>query len=121
MYTQHIFQLLTQKFNNSPNLNHNITSQIISKLNSAPLGTFTSRQEYFNYLINIFGNVEMPQFLIKKDLDCLDGYIRFLNRANKTTTKISNMKNKYDDTGSKLVIDFYEKMKNNQMQLKIYK
>ena len=117
IYTEHIFQLLKQKFEKSPNLNHNLTAQIISKLNSVPLGTFTSRQEYFNYLINIFGNVEIPQFLIKKDLECLDNYIRYLNRANKTTTIISNMKNKYGETSSKLVINFYEQMKNNQMQL----
>ena len=117
IYTEHIFQQLKQKFEKSPNLNHNLTAQIISKLNSVPLGTFTSRQEYFNYLINIFGNVEIPQFLIKKDLECLDNYIRYLNRANKTTTIISNMKNKYGETSSKLVINFYEQMKNNQMQL----
>ena len=117
MYAEHIFQLLSQKFNNSPNLNHNITSQIISILNSAPLGTFTSRQEYFNYLTNNFGNVEMPQFLIKKDLECLDKYIQYLNRSNKTTTIISNMKNMDGNSSSNLVIDFYVKMKNNQMQL----
>ena len=117
MYTEHIFRLLKQKFNTSPNLNHNITSQIISKLNTAPLGTFSSRQDYFNYLTNTFGNVEMPQFLIKKDLKVLDRYLQYLNRSNKTTTIFSNMKNKYGDTSSKLVIDFYEKMKNNQMQL----
>ena len=117
MYTEYIFQELGKKFDYSPNLNHNITTQITKKLNSVPLGNFTSRQEYYNYLKNIFGNVEMPQFLIKRDLETLDGLIQYLNRFNKTTTIINNMKNKYENSNSKLVIDFYEKMKNNQMQL----
>ena len=117
MYTEYVFQELGKKFDYSPNLNHNITTQITSKLNSVPLGNFTSRQEYYNYLKNIFGNVEMPQFLIKRDLESLDGLIQYLNRFNKTTTIINNMKNKYENSNSKLVIDFYEKMKNNQMQL----
>ena len=117
MYREHIFQELTNKFNLSPFLNHNLTNQINAKLKNAPLGTFSSRQDYFNYLRNIFGNVEIPKFLIIRDLEALDGLIQYLNRFNKTTTIINNMKNKFENSNSKLVIDFYEKMKNNTMLL----
>ena len=117
MYREHIFQELTNKFNLSPFLNHNLTNQINAKLKNAPLGTFSSRQDYFNYLRNIFGNVEIPKFLIIRDLEALDGLIQYLNRFNKTTTIINNMKNKFENSNSKLVIDFCEKMKNNTMLL----
>ena len=117
MYREHIFQELTNQFNLSPFLNHNLTNQINAKLKNAPLGTFSSRQDYFNYLRNIFGNVEIPKFLIIRDLEALDGLIQYLNRFNKTTTIINNMKNKFENSNSKLVIDFCEKMKNNTMLL----
>jgi hypothetical protein len=117
MYTEYIFQELTNKFNLSPYLNHNLTNQIYTKLKNAPLGSFSSRQDYFDYLRNIFGNVMMPKFLIIRDLNALDGLIQYLNRFNKTTTIINNMKNKFENSSSKLVIDFYEKMKNNTMLL----
>ena len=116
-YIEYIFQELRNIFDSSPIINHNITFQIITKIRSIPINTFTSVQQYYDSLRTLFGNVDVPKFLIQRDLDDLEGLIKYLNRNNKTTTIVKNMRdNKFQNSKSKMIIDYYEKMKNNMIQ-----
>ena len=117
IYINDISQELSKVFDNSPFINHEITQQIKLKISSIPFQTFFSTEEYYESLNNLFGDVEIPKFLIRKDLDDLEGFLKYLNRGEKTSTLIKNMLNKqYENPYSKLIIDYYEKMKKNQMQ-----
>ena len=116
IFTEYIFEELRNIFNNNQYLNHKITNQIISKINTIEFGTFKSTEQYYDSLKNYFGNVEIPQFLIKKNLDALQGFLIYLNRNDKTTNIINNMKNKNFQNNTKLILDYYDKLKNNMMQ-----
>ena len=117
MYISYISNELSNLFNNSPSIDHNITKQILLKINSIPFQSFTSTQEYYDSLNNLFGNAEIPKFLIRNDLDALEGLLKFYNRTNKTSTIIKNMANqKFESQSSKLIIDYFEKMKKSEMQ-----
>jgi hypothetical protein len=117
MYISYISNELSNLFNNSPSIDHNITKQILLKINSIPFQSFTSTQEYYDSLNDLFGNAEIPKFLIRNDLDALEGLLKFYNRTNKTSTIIKNMANqKFESQSSKLIIDYFEKMKKSEMQ-----
>ena len=50
-------------------------------------------------------------------MDALEGLLKFYNRTNKTSTIIKNMANqKFESQSSKLIIDYFEKMKKSEMQ-----
>ena len=117
IYINYISQELTNLFNNSPVINHGLTQQICFKITSIPFQSFLSTQEYYDKLKTIFGNVNVPKFLIKKDLESLEGLLKYINRKNKTTTIINDISNnKYENTNSKIIIECLNKMKNNTMQ-----
>ena len=114
---EYIFQELRKEFDNSQFLNHNITSQIITKIRAIRIDTFTSVQQYYDSLKIHFGNVDIPKFLIQRDLEDLEGLIKYYNRNNKTTTIVKNMNNNnFQNSNSKMIIDYFEKMKNNRIQ-----
>ena len=116
-YIEYIFQELRNEFDNSQFLNHNITSQIIKKIRDIRIDTFTSVQQYYDCLKTNFGNVNVPKFLIQRDLEDLEGLIKYLNRNNKTTTIVQNIRvNNFQNSNSKKIIDYFEKMKNNMIQ-----
>jgi len=117
MYINYISDELSKLFNQSPSIDHNITQQILLKINSIPFQTFSSMEEYYDCLNDLFDKAEIPKFLIRKDLDSLEGLLKYYNRGNKTSTIIKNMANqKFGNPSSKLIIDYYEKMKKNEMQ-----
>ena len=114
---EYIFQELRKEFDNSQFLNHNITSQIITKIRAIRIDTFTSVQQYYDSLKTHFGNVDIPKFLIQRDLEDLESLIKYYNRNNKTTTIVKNMRdNNIQNSNSKMIIDYFEKMKNNMIQ-----
>ena len=93
-------------FTNNPIINH-ITSLITSAMQSIPLESLKSEEEYYQQLRNIYGDTPIPNFLTEKDLKNLR-CILFEKNKNPTNTIIERMQNKNYNQESKKLFEFLE-------------
>ena len=113
-YTSNIYKELENLFNNNPNLNHDLTKGINEIIKMIPFQNFDNLEKYNEALISVFGNVEVPYFLIRNDFENLKQFLQYSNRNNETSTMAENIKKKnFGNNATKIFIDYYEIIRNN--------
>ena len=113
-YTSNIYKELENLFNNNPNLNHDLTKGINEIIKMIPFQNFDNLEKYNEALISVFGNVEVPYFLIRNDFENLKQFLQYSNRNNETSTISENIKKKnFGNNDTKIFIDYYEIIRNN--------
>ena len=100
-------------FKNNPN--KVIIDNIYYKLNNIPIEQLNSENEYYKKLKEVFGIIQLPQFLIEDNIKNLRCILFYQNQKVKSTTIVGKMKNKDYTHESKRIIEFYEKQKNKEI------
>ena len=101
-------------FINNQNIKQ-ITEYITLKLNEIPIENLNSEREFHEKIKLLFENVQLPGFLIENNLKNLRCILFYRNRKGKNTTIVGKMKNREFSQESKGLIEYYEKLRNNQI------
>jgi hypothetical protein len=91
------------------------TELIYFKLKDIPIEELRTEKEYYNKLKVYFGNTELPQFLIEKDIKNLQCILFYSNRKKGTTALINQMQNRDFNQNNGQLIQIYENIRNNKV------